>query len=52
MFAVPTKTNIRQEYFSVKKENVGAAQKALVERARLNRLARRGDYTVAMETPH
>ena len=34
------------------KENVGAAQKALVERARLNRLARRGDYTVAMETPH
>jgi len=35
-----------------KKENVGAAQKALVERARLNRLARRGEYTVAMETPH
>lgn len=34
-----------------KKENVGAAQKALVERARLNRLARRGEYTVAMETP-
>ena len=35
-----------------KKENVAAAQKALVERARLNRLARRGEYTVAMETPH
>ena len=35
-----------------KKENVGAAQKALVERARLNRLARQGEYTVAMETPH
>jgi len=35
-----------------KKENVGAAQKALVERARLNRLARRGEYTPALETPH
>jgi fructose-bisphosphate aldolase class I len=35
-----------------RKENVEAAQKALVERARLNRLARRGEYTVAMETPH
>ena len=35
-----------------KKENVAAAQKALVERARLNQLARRGEYTVAMETPH
>jgi len=35
-----------------KKENVAAAQKALVERARLNRLARLGEYTVAMETPH
>ncbi len=35
-----------------KKENVGAAQKALVERAHLNRLARRGEYTVALETPH
>ena len=35
-----------------KKENVVAAQKALVERAHLNRLARRGEYTVAMETPH
>ena len=34
-----------------KKENVAAAQKALVERARLNRLARLGQYTVAMETP-
>ncbi len=34
-----------------KEENVGAAQEALVERARLNRLARRGEYTVAMETP-
>jgi fructose-bisphosphate aldolase class I len=34
------------------KDNVAAAQKALVERARLNRLARRGEYTVAMETPH
>ena len=33
-------------------ENVAAAQKALVERARLNRLARLGEYTVAMETPH
>ena len=33
-----------------KSENVGAAQKALVERARLNRLARRGEYTAAMET--
>jgi len=35
-----------------KKENVATAQKLLVERARLNRLARRGEYTVAMETPH
>ncbi len=35
-----------------KKENVAAAQKALVERAHLNRLARQGRYTVAMETPH
>jgi fructose-bisphosphate aldolase class I len=35
-----------------KKENVAAAQKALVERANLNRLARLGEYTVAMETPH
>ena len=35
-----------------KKENVVAAQKALVERAHLNRLARLGQYTVAMETPH
>ena len=35
-----------------KKENVVAAQKALVERAHLNRLARRGEYTAAMETPH
>jgi fructose-bisphosphate aldolase class I len=35
-----------------KKENVLAAQKALVERAHLNRLARLGQYTVAMETPH
>jgi len=34
-----------------KKENVAAAQKALVERARLNRLARLGQYTAAMETP-
>ena len=34
-----------------KKENVAAAQKALVERAHLNRLAREGKYTVAMETP-
>jgi len=34
-----------------KTENVGAAQKALVERARLNRLARRGEYTPALETP-
>ena len=34
-----------------KSENVAAAQKALVERARLNRLARRGEYTTAMETP-
>ena len=34
-----------------KKENVAAAQKALVERARLNRLARLGQYTPAMETP-
>jgi len=32
-----------------KTENVGAAQKALVERARLNRLARQGRYTAAME---
>jgi fructose-bisphosphate aldolase class I len=29
--------------------NVAAAQKALVERAHLNRLARRGEYTAAME---
>jgi fructose-bisphosphate aldolase class I len=35
-----------------RKENVAAAQKALVERATLNRLARLGEYTVAMETPH
>jgi fructose-bisphosphate aldolase class I len=35
-----------------KKENVAAAQKALAERARLNRLAREGTYTLAMETPH
>jgi fructose-bisphosphate aldolase class I len=34
-----------------KKENVAAAQQALVERARLNRLARQGRYTLAMETP-
>jgi fructose-bisphosphate aldolase, class I len=33
-----------------KKENVAAAQKALVERARLNRLAREGKYTTAMES--
>jgi len=32
-----------------KSENVGPAQKALVERARLNRLARQGKYTAAME---
>ncbi|MFL6696453.1 MAG: class I fructose-bisphosphate aldolase [Vitreoscilla sp.] len=32
-----------------KTENVPAAQKALVERARLNRLAREGRYTAAME---
>ena len=31
-------------------ENVVAAQKALVERARLNRLARRGEYSAALET--
>ncbi len=35
-----------------KKENVAAAQKALVERARLNRLAREGRYAAAMEAPH
>ena len=34
-----------------RKENVAAAQKALVERANLNRLARRGQYTAAMEVP-
>jgi fructose-bisphosphate aldolase class I len=34
-----------------KAENVPAAQRALVERARLNRLARQGKYTAAMETP-
>jgi len=34
-----------------RKENVAAAQKALVERARLNRLARLGQYAAAMETP-
>jgi fructose-bisphosphate aldolase class I len=34
-----------------KKENVAAAQKALVERAHLNRLARQGKYAAAMETP-
>jgi fructose-bisphosphate aldolase class I len=33
-----------------KSENVGPAQKALVERARLNRLARQGRYNAAMET--
>jgi len=33
-------------------ENVAAAQRALVERARLNRLARRGEYAAGMETPH
>ena len=32
-----------------KNENVAAAQKALVERAHLNRLARRGEYAPAME---
>ena len=32
-----------------RQENVAVAQKALVERARLNRLARRGEYTAAME---
>jgi len=32
-------------------ENVAAAQQALVERARLNRLARQGEYAAAMETP-
>jgi fructose-bisphosphate aldolase class I len=31
-----------------KKENVAAAQKALVERARLNRLARLGEYLPSM----
>ncbi len=30
-------------------ENVGAAQRALVERARLNRLARRGEYSAQLE---
>jgi len=35
-----------------RKENIVAAQKALVERAKLNRLARRGEYTPAMEIPH
>jgi fructose-bisphosphate aldolase class I len=30
-------------------ENVGAAQQALVERARLNRLARRGEYSPQLE---
>jgi fructose-bisphosphate aldolase class I len=34
-----------------KAENVAAAQKALVARARLNRLARRGEYSAALETP-
>ena len=34
-----------------KKENVAVAQKALVERAHLNRLAREGKYAAAMETP-
>jgi len=33
-------------------ENVAAAQKALVERANLNRLARRGEYTPALEAAH
>lgn len=32
-----------------KSENVEVAQKALVERARLNRLARRGEYAASME---
>ena len=35
-----------------RKENVVAAQKALVERASLNRLARKGEYTPALEIPH
>ena len=35
-----------------KQENVDAAQKALVERARLNRLAREGRYAAAMESPN
>ncbi|MDY0745820.1 class I fructose-bisphosphate aldolase [Paucibacter sp. R3-3] len=35
--------------WSGKAENVAAAQAKLVERARLNRLARRGEYTAAME---
>jgi len=34
-----------------KQENVAAAQRALAERARLNRLAREGKYTPTMETP-
>jgi len=34
-----------------RQENVAAAQQALVERARLNRLARRSEYSAAMETP-
>ena len=33
-----------------KKENVAAAQRALVERAHFNRLARRGEYSAALET--
>jgi len=34
-----------------RKENVASAQKALVERAHFNRLARRGEYTAGLETP-
>jgi fructose-bisphosphate aldolase class I len=34
-----------------RRENVAAAQRALVERAHLNRLARRGEYAPALETP-
>ena len=37
------------ELWSGKDANVAAAQKALVHRARLNRLARQGRYTAAME---
>jgi fructose-bisphosphate aldolase class I len=38
------------EIWQGKESNVKAAQQALLQRARCNRAARRGEYTAAMET--